>query len=364
MNPAVALIVFALVCAALVVVLWPRKGVIARLSRFRRLEERVLIEDTLKHLYNCEYAGRRATEESLAGFLGMSHGPAVRLLSRLEGLGFLRFEELEPILTKEGRTYALRVLRTHRLWERYLADRTGVDPVEWHAEADRREHTLTRDEAEGLASRLGHPLYDPHGDPIPTAAGEIPPQAGQPLATLEEGAIARILHLEDEPPELFQEIVAAGLGPGMRLRLLDTSLDAVYFEADGREHRMSPAVASRITVEPIEHAVELPTETLADLDEGEMGRVLGISPACQGPARRRLLDLGVVPGTEIRAEFVSTAGDPVAYRIRGALIALRRDQAALIRMAEAGAGRTAPSDPRSGRGPAGAAVRPAAGGEA
>lgn len=350
MSPAVALLVFVALCATLVGIFWPRKGLIARLSRYRRLEERVLIEDTLKHLYNCEYAGRRATEESLTGVLETSRGGAVRLLSRLEELGFLRFEEGEPILTREGRQYALRVLRTHRLWERYLADRTGVDPAEWHAEAERREHTLTRDEAEGLAARLGHPVYDPHGDPIPTAEGELPPKAGQPLATLEEGAIARIVHLEDEPPELFQEIVAAGLGPGMRLRLLDTSLDAVHFEADGREHRMSPAVASRITVEPIEQEVTLPTETLADLERGEGGRVIGISPACQGPARRRLLDLGIVSGTEVRAELISTAGDPVAYRIRGALVALRRDQAAQIRIARDESGDpSAPYDQPTGR---------------
>ena len=357
MNPAVALVTFVLACVALVVLLWPQKGLIARLSSFRRSEERVLVEDTLKHLYNCEYAGRRATEESLAGFLGTSHGQALRLLSRLEELGFLTFERLDPILTREGRTYALRVLRTHRLWERYLADRTGVDPTEWHAEADRREHTLTREQAEQLASRLGHPLYDPHGDPIPTAAGEIPPMAGQPLATLEEGAIARIVHLEDEPPELFQEIVTAGLGPGMRLRLLDTSLDAVHFEADGREHVMSSAVASRIAVEPIEQRVELPTQTLANLREGETGRVLGISPACQGPARRRLLDLGVVTGTEIRAELRSTTGDPVAYRIRGALIALRLDQASLIRITRIGS-----SDPQADGSPS-AHERHAAGGK-
>jgi DtxR family Mn-dependent transcriptional regulator len=332
MNPAVSLLIFLASIAALVVIFWPRSGLIARMSRYKRLEERVLIEDTLKHLYNSEYAGRRATEESLAGFLETSVGQAVRMLARGEELGLLRFEGLEPVLTKNGQQYALRVLRAHRLLERYLADRTGVAPVEWHAEADRLEHTLSREQAEGLASRLGHPLYDPHGDPIPTAAGGIPPMEGQPLASLDEGEIARIVHLEDEPPELFNEIVAAGLGPGMRLRLLDTSLDEIQFEAEGREHRLSPAVASRITVVPIREEVQLPTNSLADLEPGESGQVLGISPVCQGPQRRRLLDLGVVPGTEIRAEFASAAGDPVAYRIRGALIALRRDQAALIQI--------------------------------
>ena len=332
MNPVFSLLIFLATSAVLVAIFWPRTGLIARLSRYRRLEERVLIEDTLKHMYNCEYAGRRATEESLAGFLETSIGHAVRTLARGEEMGFLRFEGLEPVLTKEGQQYALRVLRAHRLLERYMADRTGVDPVEWHAEADRLEHTLSRDDAEGLASRLGHPLYDPHGDPIPTAAGGIPPMEGQPLATLDEGEIARIVHLEDEPPELFNEIVAAGLGPGMRLRLLDTSLNEVQFEADGRVHRLSPAVASRITVVPAGEAVQLPTHSLADLEPGESGQVLGISPILQGPQRRRLLDLGVVPGTEIQAEFASAAGDPVAYLIRGALIALRRDQASLIQL--------------------------------
>jgi Fe2+ transport system protein FeoA len=69
-----------------------------------------------------------------------------------------------------------------------------------------------------------------------------------------------------------------------------------------------------------------------DLTLGESGTVVDVSPACQGSQRRRLLDLGVVKGTRITAELVSAAGDPVAYRIRGALIALRREQAGWIRI--------------------------------
>ncbi len=60
--------------------------------------------------------------------------------------------------------------------------------------------------------------------------------------------------------------------------------------------------------------------------------MLDLSPACRGSQRRRLLDLGVVKGTEIEAELVSAAGDPVGYRIRGALIALREEQAEWIRI--------------------------------
>ena len=345
MSPVLSLLLFFCGCALVAALFWPGRGLAARVSRYRKVEERVLLEDTLKHLYNCEYAGLRATEESLAGALATSRSAALRLLAKLEKLGFVRMEELQPVLTREGRRYALRVLRSHRLWERYLADRTGIDPTDWHAEADRLEHQTSEEEAEDLAARLGHPLYDPHGDPIPTAAGMVPPPTGRPLATLDEGEIGRVTHLEDEPPELFRELVSAGIGPGTRIRLLDYSRDAVQFEADGREMSLSPAVASRITVEPLVEAPEPASESLADLRTGESGRVTGLAPALQGPQRRRLLDLGVVEGTTIRAEFASASGDPVAYRIRGALIALRRGEAENVRIIRSTTGfETASSD--------------------
>jgi DtxR family Mn-dependent transcriptional regulator len=69
---------------------------------------------------------------------------------------------------------------------------------------------------------------------------------------------------------------------------------------------------------------------VADLPVGATARVVRLTPDCRGPQRRRLLDLGVVPGTAITAEMRSAAGDPIAYRIRGALIALRHQQARWI----------------------------------
>jgi|GEM_PF-207394 len=93
--------------------------------------------------------------------------------------------------------------------------------------------------------------------------------------------------------------------------------------------------------------------TLAALEPGEVGEVVRIVPECQGAQRRRLLDLGVVPGTRIVVRFRSAAGDPVAYEIRGALIALRRDQAERIlvrRVADTGVGFTEALEVRDARG--------------
>lgn len=68
--------------------------------------------------------------------------------------------------------------------------------------------------------------------------------------------------------------------------------------------------------------------TLADLTPGNAAVIVHLDN--QGLNRRRLMDLGFVPGTQVEVAMHSPLGDPSAYRVRGALVALRRDQAALI----------------------------------
>ena len=216
--------------------------------------------------------------------------------------------------------------------ERYLADRTGVPPVEWHDEAERMEHSISVEQADRLESRLGHPSWDPHGDPIPTSAGEIPPVPGIGLLAAERGRTVEIVHLEDEPREIYDALLDDGLVLGGRLEVLSRTDRGICVRAGGREWTLDPVAARNISVRqlPVGDRADSERTTLLDAQRGETVQVVEISRACQGTQRRRLLDLGVVRGTEITPELVSAAGDPVAYRIRGALIALREKQASWI----------------------------------
>ena len=333
-DPVLALSVFGALVAVAAAVFWPRWGIAARILRLSRLSERVLLEDALKHLFTCERMGRECTLESLAGQLAISTHRAAGLLTRLGEMGFVRTRETGPSLTDGGRDSALRLVRTHRLWERYLADRTGVPAGEWHAEAERMEHALSDEQTEALSARLGHPRWDPHGDPIPTRAGDLPSVERLSLAGVDPGRTVEIVHLEDEPRELYDALLEDGLGLGARLDVLERADRGVQVRRGGRSWFMDAVVARNVTVRvlPAGASADAPVETLLALRQGERGRVTGLSPACQGSQRRRILDLGIVPGTEIEAELVSAAGDPVAYRIRGALIALRREQAEWIRI--------------------------------
>lgn len=331
-DPIVALAVFAGIVAALAMMLWPRRGLLVRLSQLIRMTERVRIEDALKHLHNQEYLGKPSSIAGLAGTLEMSRGRAVKLMAHLEELGLIHSNGVGFPLTEVGRSYALRIIRSHRLWERYLADRTSVKAADWHDVAEKREHTLTPDAVANLDAQMGHPRYDPHGDPIPTVGGELPPPAGVPLTALDAGQRGTVLHLEDEPREVYDRLIAAGLAPLMDIEVIDTSPSHIRFTADGNQLTLEPVVATNITVKRrAESAADVePSQTLVQLRPGESAEVVRISPACQGAQRRRLLDLGVLPGTVVSAEFEGALSDPMAYRIRGALIALRKSQAEWI----------------------------------
>ena len=311
---------------------FPEKGLIARMRRTKTISKKVLIEDALKHLYNCEYNSVSCTLDSVAGKLSISEDEAADLITKLEDMGLLISHHETLQLSSEGRSYALRIIRIHRLWEKYLADETGVDERDWHHSAEEFEHKLTPTDADALAAQIGNPVFDPHGDPIPSTDGILPDKTGKPLTDLQFGEFANIIHIEDEPDSIYQQLVAEGLYPGMQVRMMESNKERIRFTANGEECVLAPLFAKNITVEQIkfEKVVEGKFKNLSSLKIGERGRVLGISKALRGQQRRRLMDLGIVPGTDIVAEIKGAFGDPTAYRIKGASIALRKKLAERI----------------------------------
>jgi DtxR family Mn-dependent transcriptional regulator len=332
-DPVYALTIFGLLLLAAGILFLPKYGIYFQLKRARRGLKRTLIEDALKHIYDYEYKNISCTTESIAGALLISSDAAAELLTRLSSMGLLVTNDNGVKLTPDGTSYALRVIRVHRLWERYLADETSVPPTEWHASAEEAEHHLTEEETEALAAQIGNPHFDPHGDPIPTPSGEMPPKKGHSLLSLNNGEFAVITHIEDEPEAVFAQLIAQGLYVGMQVMMIERSNERVRFAADGEEIILAPILTNNITVAPItdeEHRITTPMSALSSLPIGMEATVLNISKALRGQQRRRLMDLGIVPGTVIRAEMRSASGDPTAYMIRGAVVALRKQHAQMI----------------------------------
>jgi len=332
-DPLLSLLVSLTIAIIGFLVLRPENGLLARWRQARRLTERVLSEDALKYIHKSEMKGRRPTVESIAGILNLNMNETAELLGKAQADDLLRIEDGRIFLTLKGRDSALHIIRAHRLWERYLAEETGFTEADWHGQADEYEHLLTPAETDALAFQLGNPTHDPHGDPIPTSRGEIVAHGGQPLTSWPVDSLAQIVHLEDEPEVVYAQLVAEGLHPGMIVRVVESSPERIRFWANGDEHLLAPIVATNISIRPMPIEIEpepVEYESLTTLKVGETAEVANISPACRGAERRRFMDLGILPGTLIKAEMRSPGGDPTAYQIRGALIALRKNQASLI----------------------------------
>lgn len=321
------------VLALLVALLWPTHGLVARWRAGRQRAARVRREDAIKHILKCEVNGGEAT--ILAGHLQIPTDKTAELLENLEDRGLLSLAGGHLRLNSAGRELGLHLIRAHRLWESYLSEQTGVAEAEWHQRAEQQEHLLTPDQTDALAARLGNPTQDPHGDEIPARGESVAGDRGMVLSAAEPNQPLLVTHVEDEPATVYSQIAAQGIRRGMRGLIVEKLPHRIIFWSNGDEHVLAPIVANNISVEPLPDCTGndlLEEEYLSGLKLGESGKVLGLSPACRGQERRRLLDLGFVPGTEVMAEMKSPGGDPTAFRVRGTLIALRREQAALVQI--------------------------------
>jgi DtxR family Mn-dependent transcriptional regulator len=322
----------AIIILGLVGLFLPTYGGLARLAAWREIRQRELVEDALKHLLDREQEGRHATPQSLAGTLNIKPARTIKLIAQMESQNLVESRGNEIHLTPEGERWALHIVRAHRLWERYLADEARMPLAKIHGEAHRREHNLTESQLDALDAAMGFPTRDPHGDPIPNREGKIPSQQAVPLTAWQAEGPARILHIEDEPAIAYEQILAAGLRLGQVIRLIEKT-SARYVLSDGEsEFRLAPSVATNVHVAPLpemEMAIK-GAVPLHALDDNQKGEILSLDEGVQGFTRRRFLDLGLTPGTLITPELMNFFGDPRGYRVRGTLIALRKDQAGQI----------------------------------
>lgn len=321
----------------LCLIFWPGKGLWARLKILRLARQRQQIEDALKYIFNLQLENQAPTLDALAGALRISQRRVLNLVAQIQTDGLVEQGRNRLFLTPQGQRWALQVVRAHRLWERYLADEARVPLDQIHEMAHKLEHKSNQAQIDELDASLGYPSRDPHGDPIPNAAGDMRRASDSlvsttPLTDWKAGERGRIVHLEDEPPVAYAQLVAEGLHIGQWITVLAQSNQSVTLTDGQREINIAPAIAANVFLQKPDGA-EMELEDalpLSNLETNIPARIIKLDDRCQGFTRRRFLDLGLTPGTEIYPELENSFKEPRAYRVRGTLIALRNDQADMI----------------------------------
>ncbi len=158
---------------------------------------------------------RRVKTKEIADKLEVSLPSVSGMLKSLSKDGLVEYEPYKGArLTDEGRTMALKVIRNHRLIEVFLVQTLGYSWDEVHAEAERLEHAVSDQLVERIDGFLNHPKFDPHGDPIPTAEGELQHREMINLSDAEPEMQVQVERVLDQTPEVLRYLDRNGLRPG------------------------------------------------------------------------------------------------------------------------------------------------------
>ncbi len=180
------------------------------------------VEDYLKVIYHLSSQGGFAATSDIAASLDVSPPSVSGMVKRLSETGLIEHVPYRGVqLTNQGRRAALRMIRRHRVLEVYLTQQLGYDWDGVHDEAERLEHAVSDELIERMAGALGDPRYDPHGAPIPTAAGEIEETDLTSLADARVGAVLELRQVGTEDRARLRYLAEQGLVPGTILTISD-----------------------------------------------------------------------------------------------------------------------------------------------
>lgn len=190
------------------------------------------------------------TTSMLAEKLGITPPSVSGMIRKLDDLGYLDYLPHHGFrLSTRGRQHALSIVRRHRLIELLLSELLGMSWDKVHDEAERLEHAISPELCELIAERLGHPSFDPHGDPIPDRDGRFPEQALSRLAELPDGTTARLRRVSDRNPEVLRSLSAGGFGLGAVFERVGARNDDVIVRFRGEEVTLRAEVVDALLVE-------------------------------------------------------------------------------------------------------------------
>jgi len=211
------------------------------------------VEQYLQSICRLGGAKQRVQLKCVAEDLGVSSASVTEMAGRLRDLGLCAYEPYKGVrLTGRGRREALKLLRNHRLWERFLSDILDLPWDTVHTEAHRLEHATSDEVAERLAAFLNNPETCPHGLPVPGPDCEMPVETGVTLAELGAGRSGRVLRVVRETTPLLSRLESLGLLPGAVVQVQEVDpFDGVLLVAvNGTDTAIGRTVAESVVVMP------------------------------------------------------------------------------------------------------------------
>lgn len=177
-------------------------------------------ENYLKAIYHLQEEEGTVTTSVLAERLNTKPASVTDMMKKLNGKKLLHYKPYHGFtLSADGRKIALAVIRRHRLWEYFLAEKLHFSWDEVHSVAEDLEHVSSKKLIDGLDEYLGFPQFDPHGDPIPDGKGKIRSRDMIPLFQLPLSTPAEVCQVRHQSPEMLELLRHKNISIGTRVEV-------------------------------------------------------------------------------------------------------------------------------------------------
>ena len=211
-------------------------------------------ENYLKTLYSLAHREiKKVNNIALAKALELNPATVLEMVRKMAQKNLVEVKPDKSIsLTEKGKKKALLTVRRHRLWEVFLVDKLQYDWNEVHELAEQLEHVDSADMIDRLENYLGHPSFDPHGDPIPDKTGRIKLNASIPLTAGHKGKAYLVVSFGETDDDFLDYLGKLNIRPGVKIRIraqhaYDQSMEVLVQK---KEIQLSEKVARNILVQP------------------------------------------------------------------------------------------------------------------
>jgi DtxR family transcriptional regulator, Mn-dependent transcriptional regulator len=177
-------------------------------------------ENYLKTIYHLQVGNEAVTTNEVAEKLQTRPASVTDMMKKLNAKKVLHYKPYYGFyLSNEGKKIALNVIRRHRLWEYFLAEKLKFSWDEVHEVAEELEHVSSKKLIDKLDEYLKFPHFDPHGDPIPDSKGKMRSNNELALFVLPINQAAEVSRVANQSAEMLELLQHKGISIGTKLEV-------------------------------------------------------------------------------------------------------------------------------------------------
>lgn len=209
-------------------------------------------ENYLKAIYHLSVDAKKGiSTNSIAKKLETKASSVTDMIKKLSDKNLVSYKKYHGVnLTAAGKKIAANVIRKHRLWEVFLVDKLNFSWDEVHDVAEQLEHIKSPKLINQIDALLGFPTHDPHGDPIPDAAGNLKTIDKSLLSTLSKNESGICIGVDDSSSEFLQFLDKKGITLGKKITVLEKEDfdDSLFIKINDKKISISNKIANNLYI--------------------------------------------------------------------------------------------------------------------